>query len=165
MVGRAACDEQLPYREGDWFAVPLRDGVSFAVGRVARMARGGVLLGYFFGPRRSDVPSLAQLRAYDAREAVVIRRFGDLSLIEGKWPVLGQDGPWVRTSWPIPTFGRLVDVLSPPVAWLVEYPADDPNATPRETRTSPEACKSLPSDGLLGAGAVELLLTKVLQDN
>ena len=43
------------YREGDWFAVPLRDG-GYAAGLIARANPKGVLLGYFFG----NIPFIRQ---------------------------------------------------------------------------------------------------------
>lgn len=49
--------KRLPYREGTWFALPLRKG-GYAVGVVARMApRGRIILAYFFGPKRNQIPS------------------------------------------------------------------------------------------------------------
>jgi hypothetical protein len=54
--------QKINYREGDWFAVPLRDG-GYAVGLVARMDNRGGVLGYFFGPRRDDVPSPSDVEA------------------------------------------------------------------------------------------------------
>jgi hypothetical protein len=132
---------------------------------VARIApTGGVLLGYFFGPRWAEVPNLVDVRTYLAVDAILVQRFGDLSLIQGEWPIIGQEHSWNPAAWPMPTFGRLVDALSPAVAWQVEYPDEDPNGVPRETRTSPEESMHLPCAGLLGAGAVELALTRLLRD-
>ena len=43
----------LCYKEGTWFAVPLLPN-GFAVGRVARHAKKGLMiLGYFFGPKNA----------------------------------------------------------------------------------------------------------------
>src|SRR5687768_5375020 len=87
---------RLPYKEGDWFAVPLRDG-GWAVGRVARMPpppkRGIHLLGYFFGPRRDRVPALDDVADLAPEAAISIERFSDLGLVRGTWPVLGGAGP------------------------------------------------------------------------
>jgi hypothetical protein len=47
--------ENIKYREGDWFAVPLRNG-GFAVGLVARANPKAALLGYFFGPKTKGYP-------------------------------------------------------------------------------------------------------------
>jgi Immunity protein 26 len=60
------------YSEGDWFAIPLRGG-GFATGLIARMMphREGVLLGYFFGPRRDKVPTLDELRDLSTPDAIL----------------------------------------------------------------------------------------------
>jgi hypothetical protein len=75
---------ETTYREGDWFAVPLRAG-GFAAVIVARAMPGreGVLLGYFFGPRRDRVPTLDELSALSASDAVLVERFGDLGILDG----------------------------------------------------------------------------------
>jgi hypothetical protein len=88
------------YREGDWFAVPLHGG-GFAAVIIARAMprKEGVLLGYFFGPRRADVPALGELSALSTSDAVLVERFGDLSILDGH-------GRW----WGIPVDGIAVPV-------------------------------------------------------
>lgn len=153
--------KRVKYNEGDWFAVPLREGGGFGVGVIARMApNADVLLGYFFGPRRIRVPELSEVEGYRPAEAVMVRRFGALSLTRGEWPIIGSSESWERRDWPMPQFGRLVERDGR--AWRVEYPDDDPNATPRESRINVELYERLPRDGMLGAGAVEILLTKAI---
>jgi len=80
-----------PYTEGDWIAVPLTGG-GFAVGVVARANRKGGLLGYFFGSRYQTLPSVASVAGHRAEDAILVRIFGDLGLIDGRWPVLGKAG-------------------------------------------------------------------------
>jgi hypothetical protein len=92
---------KVKYREGDWFAVPLRDG-GFAVGLVARANPGVVLLGYFFGPMRSEVPKLEDLAGLQPGDAVLIGMFGHLAIVQGKWPLLGRLDGWDRRDWPTP---------------------------------------------------------------
>ena len=97
----------LPYREGDWIAVPLRDGTGFGVGRIARIAPGGgVLVGYFFAQRFAGRPNAERLGHLRAADAVLRCRFGDLGLLEGEWHVLGGADNWRRDEWPLPTFAR-----------------------------------------------------------
>lgn len=148
------------YREGVWFGVPLRDG-GFGVGLIARMdPQGAVLLGYFFEPRRTSVPELREVENYEPSDSVMVRRFGSLELQRGGWPIIGSSPDWDRARWPMPVFGRLVEHDG--VAWRVEYPDENPNATPRETRIRVEEYNRLPDDGLLGAGLAEIMLTKAL---
>ncbi|MBL8957823.1 MAG: hypothetical protein JNK82_44020 [Myxococcaceae bacterium] len=52
--------------EGDWFLVPLLSGGS-AVGRATRIGRGGLVFGYFFGPKVAGWPSDNDLAAFSPR--------------------------------------------------------------------------------------------------
>jgi hypothetical protein len=103
------------YGEGDWFAVPLREG-GFAVGVIARAMphKEGILLGYFFGPRRDDVPTLDELKSLSASDAVLVDRFGHLGLVRGTWPLLGRIDGWDRGAWPTPAFGRFEELTGRP---------------------------------------------------
>src|SRR5881392_968160 len=97
-------ESRLSYREGDVFAVPLHDG-SHAIGVVARIGNGAVL-GYFFDQRYENVPDISDVGELSHRSAGLIQIFGDLGLIRGTWPVLGQLPSWQREEWPMPAFGR-----------------------------------------------------------
>ncbi len=115
---------KLPYSEGSAFFVPLPDGGS-ARGVVARMApKGKILLGYFFGPRldQGADPALEHL---NAKDAILCVRFGDLGLIDGHWPILGNLPVWKRSEWPMPDFVRR-DPLGRLKPKLVKYADDDP---------------------------------------
>lgn len=148
----------LPYHEGTWFAVPLRSG-GFGLGRVTRMApEGKVLVGYFFGPRRRTAPTLSNTFGLTPQDASLVVRFGDLSLVQGDWRILGDAGPWDRSQWPTPDFLR-EDPLSGQ-AWRVRYDDDYPNIVVDETLVSPKT--ALGRDGLFGAGAVEIALDRKL---
>ena len=110
--------KKLPYEEGSWFAIPLEQG-GYAVGCVARCTGKGPALGYFFGPKRAQVPSIDELASLAPKDAIKVMQFGDLGLIDGSWPVIGRFPDWDRTKWPIPIFYNddpLVDVT-----WKVEY--------------------------------------------
>ena len=96
---------RLPYCEGDWFAVPLRD-TGYATGLVARADRRGGLLGYFFGPRRESPASLEDLQMLTPSDAILVGQFGDLGLLRGAWPIIGSAGAWDRAAWPMPLFAR-----------------------------------------------------------
>lgn len=151
--------KRINYREGDWFAVPLRDG-GYAVGVVARMDGRGGVLGYFFGPRRDTVPSLEEVHDLDPGQTLRIIRFGDLGLIENEWPIIGQSKAWERDHWPLPDFGRLEEVSGR--ALRVEYSEDNLAAAAGETQGPRDEVAKLPRDALSGAGAVELVLTHLL---
>ena len=149
---------KLPYREGTWFGVPLQEG-GFAVGVVARAtAKGKVILCYFFGPRRIAVPVLDDIERLEPSDAVRVLRVGDLGLIRGEWPIIGQTTSWKRSDWPMPPFVRR-DPLSRR-AWRVYHSDTDPNLIDRE---EPEPYESaLEVEGLSGSVAAETKLTKML---
>ena len=147
------------YREGTWFAVTLRDG-GYAAGRVSRKSPdSGVLVGYFFGPRLSTPPTVADVVPLTADRAVHICRFGDLHLRDGKWPIVGDSLGWHRDQWPTPRFVRREEL--PHRAWHVEYDDSDPNRVVSETPIDFDE-STFPRDAMSGAGAVEIVLTKLL---
>ena len=151
--------KKLPYRPGDLFAVPLRCG-GFAAGVAARADGRGTVLGYFFGPRRDDLPmpnDVGELRGEDSIEIAI---FGDLGMIEGRWPVIGPLPGWKSENWPVPDFGR-IDAVSGNRAWRVRYQDPDLKWLSEEEITVSEA-SALPRDRLMGAGAVERWLSHLL---
>jgi len=151
--------KKLTYREGDLFVLPLQDR-GYAVGLVARSGpRGRVLFGYFFGPRYAEVPKLADLTKLLPADAILLSRFGDLSLMEGAWPVLGQMPGWDRATWRMPPFVRH-DPLTGRKTQII-YSDADPNVEVGEMKLAPDADIE-PKDGMAGAGAVEIKMTKLL---
>lgn len=150
---------KVKYREGDWFAVPLRDG-GYAVGLIARANPGGVLLGYFFGPLRPEVPGLKDIVCLRPDDAVLIRKFGHLGIVRGKWPLLGQLDGWDRREWPTPVFARHEELTGR--SFRVFYEDDDPNRLLREEQIAPGEAEQAPKDGLMGAGFAEGALTRLL---
>jgi hypothetical protein len=144
--------------EGTWFAVPLRSK-GFAVGVVARTSPGGgVVLAYFFKKVWDQPPPLAEVKGFKAEDAVRVLRVGDLGLIDGTWPVLGRDPDWRRAGWTVPPFVRKDDLSRR--AWTVQYSDCDANLVESETPTSYDT--NLERDAVLGAGAVEVVMTRLL---
>lgn len=151
---------KLPYKQGTWFGVPLRDG-GFAVGLVARHVpkSGKIILAYFFGPKRESLPTLGDLEDLAPQSAVKVIHVGDLRLMNGTWPILGDSPNWKREEWPMPAFIRRDDILS--IAWRVEYADDNPNQVISEQRI-PYDSVELERDEFYGAGAAEIALTRIL---
>ncbi len=147
------------YTEGDWFAVPLREG-GYALGVIARASRGGALLGYFFGPRRAEPPRLEDVAGLTPQAAVLVAMFGHLGLRGGSWPLLGRDPGWNRASWPMPVFVRYEELTGRSLH--VFYDDADPSRLLGERQVSPGPAEQGPQDAMLGAGAVELRLTALL---
>ena len=150
----------LPYSEGTWFAVPLTDA-GYGIGVVARMARrGGNVFGYFFGPRRSRVPTLRDLPNYEPKDGVLVCQFSDLNLVEGAWPIIGEQESWRRADWPMPAFGW--HDTSAGVYRAVRHAEDNPGNPISWTIVSREEYEALPRDHSYSQGAVEIVLTKRL---
>jgi hypothetical protein len=116
-----------PYREGDWFALPLPEG-GWVLGRIARVPPAGTtLFGYLFGPRRAEPPTLADAVGLTPDDAIHYDRFSDLdlrSIRKDRCPILGQDGDWDRSQWPVPPFAEFDRTTK---QWsLVRCDDDDP---------------------------------------
>lgn len=151
------------YVEGDWFVIPLEDG-GFAIGLAARVNPKGGILGYFFGPRLVGAPrSLAELgEARGPHDALLVARLGDLGIVTGKWSVLGTLPGWNRNAWGPPDFGRHEELSG--LSWRVRYDDEDPMKLLEEIEIPAHEVSGLPEDGILGSGAVELLLTHMLKE-
>ncbi len=150
--------EKLPYKEGTWFAIPLRQG-GYAAGRVARHSGNGCILAYFFGPKRETIPALDELDNLTSDSAIRVARVGDLGIIEGSWPIIGDSAKWEREKWPIPAFIRKDDIGK--AAWRIVYADDNPLQIITEERI-PYDSSGYERDGLDGAGAAEIVLTRLL---
>lgn len=149
---------RLPYREGTWFAVPLRsDG--YAIGVAARIDGRGGILGYFFGPKRDALPREVEISRLSADAAVWIGQFGDLGLLKGEWPIICHSQDWDRGRWPMPRFARVDEHAGR--AWLTTYSEDTLRALSEEPCDLATASQ-YPKDRLSGSGAVEITLTKLL---
>lgn len=155
----------IRYREGQWFAVPLRTG-GYALGIIVRgsyKTKGG--LGYFFGPK-FDAPPEDEItwRATPA-DALLISKFGDLGILSGRWPLIPSTRPFSSDEWPIPVFGI---VLPFPVGkgYVREYAADDNGELycMREVMVDAVDVAGLPIDIDRGGGSVEIYLTKQLDE-
>jgi hypothetical protein len=146
-------------REGDWFAVPLREG-GYAAGVVARAHRDGVMFGYFFGPKRAEVPALEDVTGLTPADAVLAGKFGDLGLLRGTWPLLGPCPHWERGLWPMPPLIRYEELTGR--SFRVFYADDDPSEMIREEQIPPGTAEQGPQDGLMGFGYVEKRLTALL---
>jgi len=147
------------YREGDWFAVPLRRG-GYVVGLVARRPqRGSVILGYFFGPERKAVPAMQELTGIRAGDAQLVCRVKDTALHRGVWRVLGRRDRWRRKDWPMPAFHRREALSGRGIR--IEYDGDSLTTPVREVPASvPDA--SLPDDVVLDETRLLEALARIL---
>lgn len=144
--------------EGAVFLVPL-EPFGYATGVLARGDGYGRAFGYFFGPRleRKDQIVVESLRA---DLALLVCKFGDHHLFEGKWPLIGRIPDWTRVRWKLPLFTRSHDRSDS--CYLVEYSDSLDVVSERVVlRGSPEA-QGLPYDSQIGSGNVALNLSKLL---
>lgn len=148
------------YAMGDSFAIPLLDG-GYAVGLIARANKAGVLFGYFFGPRRPDLPSGEGLMGLAPESAVLVLMFGHLGIAEGRWPLLGRLKDWEPRDWPLPAFVRHEELTGR--SFRVFYADDDPNRVLREEEIPIGESVEGPPDALYGPALVEDMLTELLQ--
>ncbi len=154
--------KKLPYKEGDWFCVPLKDN-GYALGLIAREWNWEIL-GYIFAPRRKILPKLEEVYKYKADDAIYVGRFGDGGFINENWPIIGQSETWNRNEWPIPLFGK-IDSINTNKAWKIEYKEfkDLYTISPEQIIScSPEEAILLPQDGIDGYGALQIILSKLL---
>jgi hypothetical protein len=147
---------------GDWFGVPLPDQ-TWAVGRVARH-RHGVMLCYFFGPRRRRLPNVTVLEKLSAQQAPFIARVGYLALHDGAWRLLGRHESFDPAAWPMPDFGAPAGRKGKYLR--VEYEDDDPLemivARDSPTNIKEEEFASLPNADLIRPEDLPMKLGQVL---
>jgi Immunity protein 26 len=148
------------YKEGDWFAVPMPRG--FAVGLVARQSkRGPLILGYFFGPLRKQLPGETELAQINAEQASLICRLKDGALHRGLWRVVAHHPHWRRKDWPLPAFLRREGLSGRGIR--IEYDGDNLTTPSREQEASiPDL--SLPEDVVLDESRVVDALGKLLAE-
>lgn len=151
--------KKLPYTNGDLVAVPLREGLGYAVGLIVAHDGLGGVIGYFFNRRFDAIPTVDAAGAWGRSDVLRVMRFGDLGLIRGDWVVLGEHPEWRPCDWPIPAFGRREPTGR---AFRVTYSAEDLRGPAREELIDDDECDRLPRDALSGSGAVERVLTHLL---
>ncbi|MAT44851.1 MAG: hypothetical protein CL609_21175 [Anaerolineaceae bacterium] len=156
--------EKIQYFEGSWFAVPLRD-YGYGMGIIVRGAfktKGG--LGYFFGPRYTELPTGIDTLEKNKSNAILVCMFGDLGIINGTWPLISEGKAFSRQDWPVPLFLR-----NPPypedLAYIVDYGQDysgSGNPISEKKVNIDEEILKIPKDSLFGCRAVEIALAKKL---
>jgi hypothetical protein len=157
--------KNIKYNEGQWFAIPLRNG-GYALGIIVRgnyQTKGG--LGYFFGPCYDHIPDNDDVWKINPDDALLITQFGDLGIINGRWPIILSTRPFSKDEWPIPKFGS-VNPLIPHKAFVREYQQDNAGELQvvREIVVDAKEIAGLPTDSSMGGGAVEIRLSDLLSN-
>jgi hypothetical protein len=102
---------------------------------------------------------LAEVERLTKADAIKISIAGDLGLMEGTWPIIGDSPSWDPQAWPMPQFLRKDDLTGK--TWLVTYADGNPNYVINEEIVSDDTT-GFERDALSGAGAIELVLTQLL---
>ncbi len=159
--------KHIKYSEGQWFAVPLKNG-GYALGIIARGSHKvkGPHLGYFFGPRYESIPGEQETWQKQPSDAILIEWFGPLGILWGTWPLIPTTRPFRREEWPVPKF-RSIDPLNPTRGWLVEYDQETSglDLPVRRIYCDAKDLEGLPEDGVSGYEAIEIVLTKLLSES
>jgi hypothetical protein len=157
--------EHIKYNEGQWFVVPLRkDG--FIIGVIVRGSyetKGG--LGYFFGTKYHNLPDDQAIWQLKPEDAVLVTQFGDLGIINGRWPLLHTSRPFKREDWPVPIFGRR-DPLIPNIGHIVEYKESQSGELEvlRERIVDVKDIIGLPKDTIRMGGSIEIVLSNLIEN-
>lgn len=156
--------KHIRYKEGQWFAVPLPNG-GYGLGIIVRgsyRTKGG--LGYFFGPIYDAIPLPQETFLKNKDNAILIRRFGDLGIINGEWPLISDGKPFSREEWPVPLF-HIVLPFPEGKATIVKY-SQDYSGSERPIHTEnvllTEDIAKLPENILSGSKALEKTLYRLL---
>ena len=149
------------YKEGDWIAVPLIRRGGWGLGLIAR-CKAPAIIGYFFGPRRSSPPTMADTAGLRREDAVTVVDVGDLGFRKGEWLVVGSHPNWNRADWPMPLF----TTQDGPRLYLSTYDEEDPSQLfHRERSTQEEADRRGAIErSVFGYAARSLKLDKLLAE-
>ena len=146
---------------GDVFGIPLPSG-GYAVGLITRVSREhrGILLGFFFGPRRSELPGVDGFLPGTPDDAVLVAMFGGRLVRQGTWPTLGSLEGWEPQQWKVTRFLRRPS-MGPPS--IVTYDANDPSVRLAEVVVDPDQIDpAMPSESLVGWGQLPRMLDERL---
>lgn len=152
---------RVSYSAGDMFLIPLTSG-GFGRGLVGQMDGRGALVGFFFGPRLST-PEEALLTARRG-DAVLVKMCGDLGLMGGTWQPLGRVEDWNEEEWNVAAFAHEQNLFHHGIRYIRRtYDATNLSVqTGADQTITEEEARTLPPDGLAGAGWIENRLDRLL---
>ena len=87
-------------------------------------------------------------------------RFGHLGLLNGEWEVIGKVSDWSRSRWPMPPFLRWEEGWE--VGIMCTYDQNTLETISEKISINKVNVGDYPVDRLMGYGAVEIRLTKLL---
>lgn len=103
-----AAETRVKSKNGSLFIV-MNEGRRVGLGLIARGNGRPIRLGYFFPLAvlgdTNDIGSLSLTPS----QAVLVRKFGDLEIRRGNWPVIGELPGFSKDAWPMPKFERYLE--------------------------------------------------------
>jgi len=154
------------YSEGDCFVFPLTEG-GFARGVIARHDLAcdrpiGAVLGYFFSPIYNMQSEAVVLEDLKCENAIFVKIFSDLGLIEDRWKIIGKVVPWIKEDWPVPIFGQ---VQLNNLGELRRYDERTLDFNPSlSIRVSASEAMAYPQDGFAGHRFIEGKVSMILHN-
>jgi hypothetical protein len=156
--------KRIRYREGQWFAIPIKD-IGYCLGIIVRgssKTHGG--LGYFWSSITKNLPTEEDINKIKPSDAVLIARFGGLGISTGEWPLIQTSNKFVREDWPVPLFIRKLDFDEDKVL-IIDYGQDFSGLDLPKSEILVKKSKNYekyPEDSLYGYKVVEAKLFKLL---
>jgi hypothetical protein len=151
--------KKIKVKEGDVFAVPLRQG-GYTIGLIARRHKTSSL-GYFFDRIYLSPPEELNVADINKWKVALIGQFSALGIEEGEWPLLKKNFDFIRKEWPIPVL-KMQDPLSEKY-FAVIY--DDTLFNEERHLITKEEADKLFGHGVYGYGALEKKLSSILADS
>lgn len=154
------------YKQGTLFRIPLDDERE-AIGLIViRSEKGGIMYGYFF-ENKEELYEGDFNRIIKNERCLLKARFGDLHLRDGTWPIIDGITYAIPNEWAEDHFTRKLHdyekrQFGPEYNyWMIKYSHHN---LAHETARAPSVIqdRTMPRDGLLGAGAVEAALKALL---
>jgi Immunity protein 26 len=149
--------------EGTVVAIPVKPQ-GWVLGVYARVKKGrglGVPFGYFFGDVCNAIPDASIIPTLRPSHAILQTCFGDIGLIEGRWPIIGKIEPWTRDDWPMPYMMISGAELGMPCDQRVLFDENDPSREIQRECAEPGTL-NLPSASTPGSLALENILSMIL---
>jgi hypothetical protein len=149
--------------EGTVIAIPV-EPTGWVLGVYARVKKGrglGGAFGYFFGKVFQDVPGAEAIGGLRAEHGILQSKFGDLNLINGRWPIIGRISPWNRDEWPMPDMMLSGVKYGMPFDQRIRYDQDLPRRE-IEREILPLGTLELPDASLPGSDALEFQINEIL---
>jgi hypothetical protein len=154
--------KKIEYHEGDCFGIPISSR-GYALGIVARCSEeSNICLGYFYNVNLPDKPLPGKIEDIIKQKEAFIAWFGDIAILNGKWPLIKIDRSFNKKLWPVPAFRR-IDLLDSSVGFCIEYEQETPifGNPIKETKVDADTLLDLPDERLYSAQSIEIRLAKM----